>query len=759
MPSGSRRVRGWGDGQVSDIADGETRIVRSTVWSAGAGCHGGCGVNLHVRDGKLEKIEGIADHPYNQGTLCPRALALKDYAYHPNRLTRPLIRTGARGTDTWRPASWDEALSLVESKLSAVKQEFGAESTVFVQGTGRDVGGWLVFLAYNYGSPNWMQALPGNSCYHPRLLAMKVAMGDYVVPDNSQFQQARYESPEWRLPECYVVWGQNPVATCNDGNHGHWIIHCVKRGSKLVVIDPNYTWLASRADIWLPLRPGTDGALALGMLNVIIEEELYDKDFVEKWTVGFEQLKARAAEYPLDRVAEICWLKKDLIAEAARAYARASPAALQWGVPVDMAPEGFSVASAINHLWAITGNVEIPGGMIVARPAFGMTAYPMSQDAIQDMYGDLMDKDQQAKRIGVDEFPLVRHMHWRAQPDSVITQALTGKPYPLKASVIAGTNFVVGAQDPLRWRKAFENLDFNVVVDLFMTPTAMALADVVLPSASFAERDGIRAWWSPLTAQNTAIRFGDCRSDAEICFELSRRLRDDFQFETLQDLYRYYLKDTGQTLEDVREEHWIMPPRDSPAMPYHRHEKGLLRADGKPGFATPSGKIELASSQMQEWGYDPLPVYVEPTYSPVSRPDMAEEYPLILNTGSRTIAFFHSEHRNVPKLRRLNPDPLVEIHPETAANYGIADGDWVWLENHVGKCRMRAKFAYVHPRVVVAQHSWWMPEKVREKDYGAYESNVNMLMPGGLSSKSGFGGAQVKSVLCRIRKADDQAAA
>ena len=730
----------------------ETQVIRSTVWSAGAGCHGGCGVDLHVRDGKLEKIEGVKDHPYNQGTLCPRALALKDYVYHKDRLQTPLIREGRRGSDTWRPASWEEALGLIEQRMNQVRENHGAESTLFVQGTGRDVGGWLVFLAYNYGSPNWLQALPGNSCYHPRLLSMQVALGDYVVPDASQFQSKRYDDPDWTLPECYMVWGQNPVATCNDGNHGHWIINCLKRGSKVICIDPNYTWLASRAALWLPIRPGTDGALALGMLNVIITEELYDREFVTKWVSGFDELKERVKDYPLDWVAKTTWIKKDLIVEAARLFARSRPAALQWGVPVDFAPEGFSVALAINALWSLTGNIEKPGTMVVGRPAFGVTSYPMSQQAIADMYGDMMPTEQRAKRIGADKYPLVKHMHWRAQPDAVIDQIFSADPYPVKASFIAGSNFVVGAQDPYRWRQAFDRLDFNVVVDLFMTPTAMALADVVLPSASFAERDGVRAWWAPLTAQHRAFRVGDCRSDAEICFDLARRFNRDFKFDTLDDLYRYYLKPSGVSLEELRSNNWIEPPRDAADTPYHRHERGLLRKDGRPGFATPSGKIELNSARLKEWGMDPLPRYVEPAISPVSTPELAKKYPLILNTGSRTIAFFHSEHRMVESLRAMNPDPQVEINPKTAASLNIENGEWVWLENDYGRCRMRVKISPVHPRVVVAQHSWWYPEKIGEQDFGAYESNVNVLIPGGLFSSSGFGGAQVKSVLCRVVK-------
>lgn len=732
-----------------------TRVVRSMVWSAGAGCHGGCGVELHVRDGKLLKVEGDRAHPYNMGSLCPRALALKELMYHKDRLLFPLKRMGARGSNTWQRISWDEAYELIETRMKALRDKHGAESAVFVQGTGRDVGGWLVFLAYNYGSPNWIQSLPGNSCYHPRLVSMKITMGDYVAPDNSQFWEQRYDDPRWQLPKVYMVWGQNPVATCNDGSHGHWIIHCMKRGSELIVIDPVYTWLASRAKLWLQIRPGTDGALALGMLNVIISEGLYNREFVEKWTYGFDELKERVGEYPVERVAEITWVQQEKIVQAARMYASSKPAALQWGVPIDFAPEGLTVATAISYLWAITGNVDNPGGMVILRNAFGITPYPMSQESIRAMYGYMMPEAQYAKKIGSDRFPITRDFHWRAHADSVVDQMLSGKPYPLKSRWTAGTNPLIGASDPKRWLEAFSAMEFNVVVDVFMTPSAQAWADVVLPAATFPEREGIRAWWTPLCYQEKAATVGECKSDAEIAFELGRRFNANFRYESMEDLYRSYLKGSGITLEESKEKRWMLPPEGSRSAPYFRHEKGLLRPDGKPGFNTPTGKVELCSTVYAKWGYDPLPSYTEPTFSPLSRPDLAKDYPLVLSTGARTVAFFHSEHRQIDSMRRIEPVPRLRIHPNTAKPLNIGDGDWVWVESPHGRCRMKARLTTtLDPRVVEAPHSWWFPEKGPETWYGAWDANVNLLIPSGLYSKSGFGGSQMKSLLCRVYRAE-----
>lgn len=733
---------------------GETQIIPSTVWS-GPGCHGGCGVNLHVRDGELIKIEGAKESAYNYGTLCPRTLSMREVIYHQDRLQYPLLRAGKRGQGQWRRGSWDEAYAVIERNLKEIRDEAGAESVVFVQGTGRDVGGWLALLACNYGSPNWMQSLPGNSCYHPRLGAMKVTMGDYVQADLSQFLAGRYDDPDWKVPSCFVVWGQNPVSTCTDGLNGHWVVEAVKRGAKLVVIDPHYTWLASRAALWLQIRPGTDGALALGMLNVIINEELYDREFVAKWTHGFDKLKERVQEYPPSKVAEITWIPEEQIVEAARLVARSKPAAIHWGVPIDMAAEGLIVATAVSYLWSITGNVDNPGGMAVVRNAFDVVPYPMSQQAIEQLYGDAMPLSQREKRIGRDEFPMVREFHWRCHPDLTVDAMLTDKPYPLRGSWIAGTNFLMGATDPKRWYEAFNRLKFNVVMDLFMTPTALALADVVLPAATFPEREGVRAWWAPLSIQQKAITVGECKSDNEVAFELSRRLNPGFKYDRYEDLVRFFLEPSGISLEELREKGWIMPPEGSSTRPYHRHEKGLLRPDGQPGFNTPTGKIELYSTTYERWGYDPLPFYTEPAFSPLSTPELAEQYPLILTTGARTISFFHSEFRQIKSMRCRDPYPFVDINPKTAEGLGIRDGDWVWIENHLGRVKYKARFAAIHPRVVNAAHSWWFPEKGAEEGFGMWESNVNLLIPGNLYSKTGMGGSQQKSLLCRVYKADE----
>ncbi len=262
----------------------KTKIVKTTTWSAGPGCHGGCGVLVYIKDNKLIKIEDDPDHPWNQGRLCARALAMTQYIDHNDRLKSPLKRTGKRGEDQFVEISWDEAFDIIEKKMKTIRDDFGPESMIFSMETGRDIGPWICMLAYAYGSPNVMFALSENACYSPRIAALDTIQGDYSVFDAAQWLEGRYDNPEYKVPECMIIWGYNISATCPDNLFGHWIIDLMKKGTKIITIDPRLSFFASRSKYWLQIRPGTDAALALGFLHVIIKEKLYDKNFLETWT-------------------------------------------------------------------------------------------------------------------------------------------------------------------------------------------------------------------------------------------------------------------------------------------------------------------------------------------------------------------------------------------------------------------------------------------------------------------------------------------
>ena len=734
--------------------------VYSTVcWSAGAGCHGGCGQKLFIEDGKLARVEGDEKNPWNQGRSCPRVLALKQYMYHPDRISRPLKRVGERGEGKFAPISWDEAFDTCERRLNAIRQEYGAEAVIFAQGTGRDIGGPISFLAYSFGSPNWCQlGLSGQSCYTPRLGAMKAVMGDFAVVDCSQFLEKRYDDPQWVPPEVIITWGQDPPNGCPDAFFGHWIVDCMRRGSKIIAVDPRNTWTTSRAAHHLQNRPGTDGALALAMLNVIIGEGLYDKDFVAKWVHGLDALAARARDFPVEKVAAITEVPASDIVAAARLFATAKSAAIHWGVAIDTCPDATAVAHAIICLWAITGNIDIPGGQVIARPSFGVSSYPYSTEEMEQLYGADLVKRMREKRIGADVYPMVRNFRGWAQPDMAIEQIDSGKPYPIKAAWIQTANIVGGQAARAEFHlKALQKLDFIVVVDLFHNPTTMALADIILPAATFAEKDSIRAWWAPLAVIKKRVQVGECKSDWEINFELAKRFNPEGmrQWNTIEDLFNERLKTSGMTFRQLLDQGgWKMPP-DGPSKPYRRHERGLLRPDKAAGFNTPSGKVEVYCETYKSWGLDPLPFYTEPPQSAVSTPDLFKKYPLVMITGARSQLYFHSEHRMIPWLREKMPHPVVEIHPDTAKKYGIDDGEWIYLENDMGRVKRKAVLTRkVRPHHVHTMHGWWLPELEGKAPslFGVWDYQINKIIPGPQCSKSGFGGAQYKTTLCTLRK-------
>ena len=800
------------------------QIIKTTSWSGGPGCHGGCGVLAHVRDGRLIKIEGDPDHPWNQGRLCARALAMTQYVYHPDRLKRPQIRAGERGENKWREVSWAEAFDYIETRMNSIRDEHGPESMIFAMGTGRDIPPWICMLAYAYGSPNVMFSLSGVACYSPRISAVETVQGDYAVFDAAQWLPERMESSRYTPPECIMIFGYNIPATCPDNLFGHWLTDLMKKGTKVIAIDPRLSWFASRSEIHLPIRPGTDGALAMSMLNVIVNEGLHDEGFVKKWTNAahlvnpatgkliresdvdpegspenflaldpskgspivwdssnadyrddasevtlsgrvtvnlidgpvdavtvWDRFTEKLDEYTPERASEITMVPAEKIIKAARLYAESKPAAIHWGVPIDMTPGITPTVQAITLLWCITGNLDIPGGNVISKYAFDAVAYalPGAEGVIK-----LKDAEQDKTRIGIETYGPLNKFIWRAQTDLVLDQIFTEDPYPIKGMWIQGTNLISGiGLDPERWAEAMKKLDFIAAVDLFHTPTTQ-LADIVLPASSFLEKDGVRSWWVPLQILQKAVNVEECRPDVEINFELAKRFDPDFKWETVHDLFDEILKNSGMTWNELKEKGgWAIPPEGTPSAPYDRYRKGLLRPDGKPGFYTPSGLVEIHSTLREGWGLEPLPNYEEPPFTPISRPDLAEEYPLILCTGRRSPVYFHSEHRNIPWLRAIHPDPLVEIHPKTAEKHGIEHGEWVTVENWMGSCRLKAKVTPIIPEwMVMAEHGWWFPEKEGAEPslHGAWESNINKLIPMGYQGDDGLG-APIKHMLCRIK--------
>lgn len=720
--------------------EGDLTVTRGGAWS-GPGCHIGCGVLLYTdKDGKLVKVEGDPEDPSTGGRLCMRCLDLPEVVYNESRLLHPMRRRREdRGKDKWERISWDEAYDLIASEFNKIKDEHGAEAVVFAQGTARDISAYITRLAWSFGSPNYTGFLSGQACYLPRVAGCAATTGAMWVCDCSQQFLDRYDNPSYKVPDVMLVWGNYPMKANADGFYGHWVVDLMKRGMKIIMIDPRVTWLSNKAEMHLRVRPGTDAALALAMVNVIIEEDLYDHDFVDRWCYGFDELAERAREYSPEKVEEITWVPADQIREAARLFARADAACLQWGVAVDMTREAVPAGQAMLALVEITGNMDVPGGMIV----------PPEILSYSGGWGrEFISPEQWSKRIGLQEYPLYNFGFPCSQPDMTIRAMKTGEPYPIKGLWLQTTNpMACMAAEPQEFYDMCKDLDFIVVVDLFMTPTAAALADVVLPAATYPEREGISfiAGVQRGVAINKVIEVGETKSDMQINLELGKRLNPEaWPWDTVEEMFTSMLEETGMTFDELRQ--------NSPAyMPfeYYKYKTGKLRQDGQPGFNTRTGRVELWSNFYNNAGLDPLPYFEEPEPGPGSTPELLDEYPLVLTTGARNWNSFHSEHRQIPRLRALRPDPIVEVHPKTAERFGVADGDWVWIENPTGRAKRRVQVTpTVDQRMISCDHGWWFPEADPEEFFEVFDVNINNCIQG-IPGKSGMG-ANYKCSLCKI---------
>jgi len=705
-------------------ATGAVKVLKSVC----RGCHGGCGALLHVRDGVLIKVEGDPASPLNRGRLCPIGTTTLDFVYHPDRLKHPLRRAGERGSGQWARISWDEALDEISTRLLAIRKEFGAEAIALGTGTGRHHIRWVSRFGHALGTPNWCE--PGFAqCFHPRVNTCLLTFGDFPVCDYTG------DVP----PRCILYWGHNPLNSGPDGETRFVVRDALASSPKTIVVDPRATELARNADIWLQVRPGADDALGLAMLNVILGERLYDAPFVERWTYGVDALAERVAGYTPEWAEPITWVAADAIRAAARLFAATKPAMLEWGCAIEHTPNCIQTVRTLSMLPALTGNIDVPGGWV-----FGMHGIGRFPSLIERL-----TPEANAKRLGADRFKLLggEGADLPAAHIPTLLQAMReGKPYPVKAFLVFGNNTLATYANASQVYESLKRLDFMVCADLFMTPTA-ELADIVLPAASWPELDEVVGLptiaGNVVLAQQQAVRIGECRSDEEIFVALARRMNLEACTEPVEEVLDGLLEAGGLGLSfaELKDKGFVKMP-----LKYRKYEQG--------GFKTPTGKIELYSTRFEQMGYAPLPYYEESPESPIATPEIAESYPLVLTTGQRIPYFFNSEHRQIRNLRRANRDPSAEIHPETAARFGIAKGDWMWIETRRGRMRQKARLTTgIDPRVVAAEHGWWFPE-APGPEYGIWQSNVNLLTDNGPPYDPAMGTYQLRALLCRVQKAD-----
>ncbi|MCP3098106.1 molybdopterin-dependent oxidoreductase [Myxococcus sp. K15C18031901] len=649
-------------------------------------CHGGCGAIVTLTDGLPVDIRGDASSPVSEGFFCAKGKAALGLLGG-ERLTTPLRRVVRGGRADFEPISWAEALDLVAAKLQDAKRAHGAESVVLAQGTDRNYQEWVFRLGNVFGTPNVLG--PAHICFYPRVMASILTFGAFTFSD--------YEGD----PEAIFVWGSNKLHTHSDGVIGIKLAKALKRGAKLIVVDPLRTALARQADCWLQIRPGTDGALALGMLHLVIENGWFDGAFVEQHTQGFEALRAHVRAYDLETCARLTGLAHEDILRATRLYATAARATIEAGTGLSQNRNAFDTLRSVFMLSALCGNLDAEGGDVIWEPMAvdGRRTFPLTE---------LLPQAQQARRLGGDRHRVLSMTGW-AHPDAVWDALLTDTPYPVAAMVVFGSNLLATQADTERVHRALTRLPFLVVCDLFMTPTAR-MADVVLPTSSWLERDQVVEFNAYVGARRKLAQVGESRSDEAIILELAARLGLSEHFwPTVEDALAHKLKGLGHTWESFKDVGFIPNQK--------RYRKYRER-----GFRTPSGKLSLFHVGLQKMGYSPLPEYVPDPPRDDTRP-----LPYLL-TSAHSPFFYNSEYHQVPALHGRQARPLLTLHPEAAAREGLHAGERVFV--HVAGREWGVEFEArlsrdVAPDVVYVDSCWWYPAAATLTD--ALRSNINAL--------------------------------
>jgi thiosulfate reductase / polysulfide reductase chain A len=696
-------------------------------------CHEFCGFLFTVDEekNKIVKMRPDPDHPNKP---CVKGLRALDYLYHKDRIQYPMKRVGARGEGKWARISWEEAIDTVATELMKVKNKYGGLSIAISRGSRHKRVNIVptAMMAYMLGSPNVLSI--AHSCRRPGLIGQTFTHGEILTDDCC---------PDWPNSELIVIWAANPDQA--HPSKWHDFEDAKKRGVKVLCVDPRYTGSAANADLWLRVKPGTDCALALGMINILIQEGLYDKEFVQKWGIGFDQLREHVKEYTLDKVSRITTVPAEKIAQAAHMYATIKPASLHYRIGLDQNINSTQSARAVGMLISLTGNIDVKGGNVMRRRPkgfFTMTEYLGSQ-------GFRPPEELELKRIGADDFPFFcgPKAPWpEAHPPEGLRAMLTNRPYPVRAMYAAGSQILLAEPNTRHTVEAIKSLDFYCIVETFLTPTAQ-MADIVLPAAWWPEREEV--------VENTYVNFiychekvveplGECRDDRDIIGEFFKKWDYKMPWYNVRQYNEEVLRPLNLTWDQFVQERILWYPLE----PYKRYE------NLQHGFRTSSGKVEYYSQFFKRYGYDPIPVYRPTREDHEQTPDIAKEYPYLLISGGRNKYRAHADCLQIPALRKLNPYPIVQIHPDTAKAHGIEEDDWVWIATRFGKIRQRAQLMPQHdPKLIHCDHCYYFPER-EEPEQGCFESNVNMLMDPGGPYDPMCGSVPFRGMLCKIWKAE-----
>lgn len=680
-----------------------------------------CGIAASVKDGKVVRVEARDKYPADP--ICAKGISSLQELYDPHRITYPMVRTNPKGTGApeWEPISWDDAYARIASELNRIKEESGPEAVLFYCGDPKEPRGAMQRLATLFGSPTY--GTESSTCAAATWICSQLVTGQLTMGSD----------PTDATASC-LVWSLNP-AWSQPYRFGD-MMKQKERGCKFVVVDPRITpTVTGLADVHLQLRPGTDGALALGFIHVMLRDGLYDKDFVEKWTHGFDELSGYVQEFTPERVEEITWVPAAKLEEAVRIICENAPATLvSSSAGACHATNVGNFQRAVYSIIALTGDLDVAGGLAMG-PGLPFD-YSASTAAfrLEDMYAE---KGLQDIRYDKDDFPVWAHYFKMIQTAHLPELVADGK---IRAGVLLGVNSMMWPQTP-EYQRAIKDMEFTVAIDYYMRPWTHDLVDMLLPAAMCYERMAPPAIFGrKIFHRDPVVKpMGQCREDWQIILEIGCAL--GFEEEcyggsveaALDDMYRGAGIDISLELLREHPEGYEVPGGSKDEKKY---ETGGLRKDGQPGFNTPTGKIELVSEILKQYGFEGLPVYEEPVHSPVSTPDEAKDYSLVLNSGSRVPYYTHSKLRDLPWLNQFMPDPVVRLHPDDAEARGITDGAQVRVFNQFGEVTMKAEITnLVLPGVVDVFHGW-------------HQADINLLTTRDFDPITGF--PPFRSGLCEV---------
>ncbi|MFV0438222.1 MAG: molybdopterin-dependent oxidoreductase [Desulfopila sp.] len=678
--------------QALTIADrnGEEVIPTACGMCGPGGPGGGCGIYAFVKNGRFLRVAGMDECPVNRGAVCAKGHAAPAWVYAKDRLQHPMRRVGKRGEGRFEPISWDEAVASIAEILTSQKQRYGPESLAILSPAKRAYSEYLQRFLTAHGSPNY-----GHSgiCVMQRSFAFMHTVGDWP-------------RPEYAASDLLIFWGRQPIFAGPVAKPARAFLAAKKRGAKIVAIKPSMEPDAAFADIWLPVRPGTDCALALAMLHVVIGEDLVDHHFIANWCYGFAQLRDHVRRFTPQWAEAICGVPADRIESLARLYATTPKAAIDIGNGLEHAPSASDTIRAIASLMAITGHLDTPGANVFLSPP----AKSLKPVALTDRYShELIDK------LVAPEFPPAFQPFLEGPASAyypIIESILTGHPYPVRTLIAPGTQPTVSTRGSKNVLAALSKVDFFVVVDVART-AEMAYADIVVPTATTYESNhpmqNSPGW---LMATNRVIEpLGPYKSTIEFFLDLAVAMGygEDFWGGDIEQAMNDRLTPLDIDMTQLRQHtHGICA--DPPPFRYRKYAETFTRRSPSLGHpqALAQGRVALYNTRFEEAGFAPLPEWREPPESLTGTPALTATYPLILSDYHTSRSFSASWQRNVPALRAIEPEPQLHIHPDTAAERDIEQGDWLKITSPHGFLKVKAEiYPGIRPDTVMILHGWW----------------------------------------------------